>query len=106
MNLEPMQYVSIGFELLRRVVRQWQRNGRLTLKEKEQVFVLVEILTAQLFRCISDLSRELGKFGGEFKMPRVQDGCLEYKCTDADNQGDSGDPLGEPRISRRGSLNE
>ena len=106
MNLEPMQYVSIGFELLRRVVRHWQRNGRFTFKEKQQVFLVVEILTAQLFRCISDLGRELDKFGREFEVPRVQDCRLEYKCTDADNQGNSGDPLGEPGLSRGGSLNE
>ena len=99
MNLEPMQYVSIGFELLRRVVRQWQRNGRLTFKEKQQVFLVVEILTAQLFRCISDLSSQLGEFVGEFEVPRVQHGHLENKGADTDNQCDSGDPPSEPSFT-------
>ena len=86
-------------QLCIQVVKRWKQNGgKLKKQEKEQVLLLIEILTAQLFRCISDLSRELCKFGGEFEVPRVQHGRLEYKCTDAHDQRDSGDPLGEPSI--------
>ena len=107
MNLTPIQYVGVAMNLCVAIIKRWQRNGgRLTRKEKEQVFLLIEILTAQLLRCISDLSGELGKFGGEFEVPRVQDCRLEYKCTDTDNQRDSGDPLCEPSISIGRSLNQ
>ena len=101
MNLTPIQYVVVAMNLCVAVIKRWQRNGgKLSRKEKEQVFLLIEILTAQLFRCISDLSRELGKFGGEFEVPRVQNSCLEYKSTDADNEGDPGDPLDQPSFPR------
>jgi len=107
MNLTPIQYVGVAMQLFVQIVKRWQRNGgRLTKREKEQVFLLIEILTAQLLRCISDLSRELGEFSGEFEVPRIQDSCLKYKCTDADNQRDSGDPLCEPSISGGRLLNE
>lgn len=101
MNLTPIQYVGLAVQLCITVVKKWQRNGgKLSREEKKQILLLVEILTAQLFRCISDLSRELGKFSGEFEVPRVQNGCLEYKGTDADNEGDPGDPLIEPSFPR------
>lgn len=97
MSLSPLQYVGIAIQLCIQVLKRWKQNGgMLTPYEKEQVLLCIEFLTAQLFRCISDLSRELGKFGGEFEVPRVQHGCLEYKCTDAHDQRDSGNPFGEP----------
>lgn len=99
MNLTPIQCVIVAFSLCRQVVRRWQIKGRLTLQEKYKVFLLIEILTAQLFSCMSNLRGELGKTFGELEMPRIQNSCLEYKCTDTDNKSDSGDPHSEPCIS-------
>ena len=86
MNLTPLQYVAISINLCIQVFKKWSsQGGKLTKKQKEQVLLIVEILTAQLFRCIADLSRELGEFGGEFYVPRIQDRCLKQECCNANN---------------------
>ena len=99
MNLTPLQYVAIALNLCRQVVRRWQIKGRLTIQEKYNVLILIEILTSQLFRCISDLRGEFVETFRELEVPGVQHSCLEYKCTDTDNKSDPGDPLSEPCIS-------
>jgi len=101
MNLTPVQYVALSLNLIVQVFKKWSsQGGKLTKRQKESVLLIIEILTSQLFRCIADLSRELGEFGGEFEVPRVQNRCLEYECSYADNQSDSGDPLCKPGIPR------
>ena len=99
MDLSPIQYVGISMNLCIQIFKKWkEQGGKLTQVQKNQVLLVLEILTGQLLRCISDLRRELGEFGGELEVPRVQHGCLEYKCADADDEGDPWDPLGEPGV--------
>jgi len=97
--MEPVQYVAFTINLCVQIFKKWrEQGGRLTRKQKNGILLMIEILTGQLFRCISDLRSELGEFGGEFEVPRIQYGHLEYECTDAHDQGDAWNPLGEPSI--------
>jgi len=89
-----INYVAVAVYMCRHVIHRWQQNGGyLTYDEKTRVLNCIVHVTRLLASCILNLGGELGKLGGQLEVPRVQNGCLEDKGANADNEGNSGNPL-------------